>query len=303
MIAAVFLSSGCSNPEDKAAWWRAEQQRIELNHLLALKKYRHEQADSRDFEQLAGLRRSMDALAPKLVSLTEQRSALANQIDSLQRQWVEFREARIRDQRQKALGTSFAEFGLVSGRKFVEVTVASIDDAGVMIRHADGSARLRYANLDSSQREFFGLDPELALAAEEKESQNSAEYEQWIERQVLAVHEKKRKDLEVASRRESAIRKNKSEFAARQVIAANAKPLSKPASNVGRRSYSRSSSYWYYSSYRPAYQYGCYNYTPYYACRPSMNVFPGRRITPTGYAPSVLPTRKSFADTTIPSIP
>jgi mRNA-degrading endonuclease YafQ of YafQ-DinJ toxin-antitoxin module len=305
VIVAALLAVGCGKNQDQAGWWQGEQQRIELSHQLELKKYRFEQAYSRDFEQLQKLRRSTSATFPLLISLRQQRLALGERIESLEGQWAGFRESTIREQRQHAMSKTFDKFSLVSGRTFAEVSVASIDDSGVTIRHADGSARLRFADLDARQRVYFGLEADLALAAEEQESRDAADYERWVAARMVVIDEKKLKDSENARRDELEIRRLRAESAARLAANSNVRPLARPATNVGDRSWSYTSAYSNYRAYRPAYRYVYYYNTPSYNyCQPSpYTVYPGRATRPYVYTPPVVPSRKSFADTTIPSIP
>lgn len=300
VIVAVILAAGCGKHQDLAGWWQGEQQRIELSHQLELKKYRFEQAYSHDFEQLESLRRSTKVAVPQLESLRQQRLALGDRIETLERGWADFREATIRDQRQGAMRKTFDKLTLASGRTFVNASVASIDDSGVTIRHADGSARLRFADLDARQRIFFGLEADLAQAADQKEARDVAAYESWVETRMLALNEKKMKESAVAERVESANQRTRAARAAQMVTAANVRPLAQPASNVGSRSWSYSRDYSNYRSYRYVY----YNNTPAYNCQSyGYSVYPSRPLPPNAYNPPVVTKRRSFADTTVPSIP
>jgi len=309
VIVAAFLAAGCGKNQDRADWWQGEQQRIELSQQLELKKYRYGQAYSRDFEQLEKLRRSASVTGPLLKSLRQQRLALGERIASLEGEWAGFRESTIREQRQHAMSRTFEKFSLVTGRTFADVSVASIDDSGVTIRHADGSARLRFADLDAKQRVFFGLEADLALAAEQQETQDAADYERWVQARMVVIDEKKLKDSENARREELESRRLRVESAARLAANSNVRPLARPATNVGSRSWSYSSAYSNYRAYRPTYRYVYYYNTPSYNsssynCQPSpYSVYPGRVANPYIYTPPVVTQRKSFADTTIPSIP
>lgn len=304
VIVAAFLAAGCGKNQDQAGWWQGEQQRIELSQQLQLKKFRFEQVDSRDFAQLERLRRSTTEAAASLKSLRGQRAALADQLESLEGQWAGFREATIRDQRQSAMRKTFDKLTSASGRTFVAVSVVSIDDSGVTIRHADGSARLRFADLDAGQRIFFGLEADLALAAEQQETRDAAEYERWVEARMVVIDEKKLKDAESAKREDLEIRRLRSQAAVQLAANASVRPLAQPATSVGNRSWSYSSAYSNYRVRRPTYRYVYYNNTPAYSCQPSSaNIYPGRVTTPYVYPPPVVHKHQSFADTTIPFIP
>lgn len=303
IILASCLVVGCGKRQDLSGWWQDERERIELSQQLELKKYRFEQAYSHDFEQLKNLRRSTTANVAVVKSLKQQRGELANRIESLEGQWPEFRESTIREQRLRAMRQTFAKLTLISGRTLVDVSVASIDDSGVTIRHADGSARLRFADLDVRQREFFGLDADLALAAEKQEALDAAAYESWVAQRMVALDHQKQKDSETVRLGELAARQSRTALAAQVASASAARPLAQPATNVGNRSW-RYSDYSAYRSYRPTYRYVYYYNTPSYICQPTtMRVSPGQMTTPYVCTPRIVPTSKSFADTTIPSIP
>lgn len=301
---AALLAVGCGKNQDQAGWWQGEQQRIELSQQLQLKKYRYEQVDSRDFAQLERLRRSTTEAAASLKSLRQQRAALAGQVESLEGQWAGFREATLRDQRQSAMRKTFDKLTSASGRTFVEVSVVSIDDSGVTIRHADGSARLRFADLDAGQQIFFGLEADLALAAEQQETRDAADYERWVEARMVVIDEKKLKDAESSRREDLETRRLRSQTASQLAANASVRPLARPATNVGNRSWSYSSAYSNYRVRRPTYHYVYYN-TPTYRYQPSSsdNICSGRVTTPYIYTPPVVRRHQSFADTTIPSIP
>ena len=309
VIVAALLAVGCGKNQDQAGWWQGEQQRIELSQQLELKKYRYEKTYSRDFEQLEKLRRSTPPTIALLQSLRLQRQTLGEQIESLEGQWVSFRETAIREKRQHAMSKTFEKFSLVSGRTFVAVSVASIDDSGVTIRHADGSARLRFADLDAKQRVFFGLEADLALAAEQQETRDAADYERWVQARMVVIDEMKLKEAEIARRDQLETRRLRVESAARLAANSSVRPLAQPATNVGSRSWSYSGNYSNYRASRSAYRYVYYYNTPScntssYDCLPSSyTVYPGGPTTPYLYTPPVIPTRNSFADTTIPSIP
>lgn len=203
----------------------------------------------------------------------------------------------IHDQRQQAIGRHFETLDLASGRKFQQVTVSTIDDAGVTIRHAHGSARLHYGELDAKQRLNFGMEAGLALAAEEKESKASVAYEQWIEDRVTTVHENEVKASALAKREERSAARDYSQLVARQAALTKTRPLGQAPTVVGS-----GSRYGYYSSYRTSRP---YYYNPYYYNAPASQAYPRPCYRAVTQYPSSKPVVKdtSFADTTIPSIP
>ena len=296
-FALGLVAVGCGRRDGNITWWQGEQQRIELTHQLALKEFRLERLGANDLPELERLRLANKVMATSLKSLKQRHSALGGEIESMQGSFAGFRETVIQDQRNRVIGRSFAELTSVSGRVYREVTVASIDDAGVAIRHADGTARLKYQELDSAQRLLFALEPDLALAAAEKESQDLAIYERWIDGQLDLQRDK----VEVAARmedyKEQISKANRAASLARQTLAANSSPLAKPATSFGsvRSRYSST-----YRSERPTfYRYVYYtpnNYSPSFsqACYGSGS---------SSYRPDRNPHRTNFANTTFQSDP
>lgn len=296
-LAVALLAAGCGKRDGNAAWWQGEQQRMELSHQVALKQFRLQRLESVDFAELVKLRASNLEKAVSLKSLKQQRSALRDESDDMQRSLAEFRETFLREHRNRAIGSSFPELTTVTGRMFRDVTVASIDDAGVAIRHTDGTARLKYQDLDSKQQLFFGLEAELAVAAVDRESRDRAAYDRWMDDQMAVVLEKNERLAENTARDERLASENRQRLAS-QITAAKVNPLAKPATSFGSGSSRYASSFGSYyrrSNYRYVY------YTPNYcaptfprACSPEMNP---------SYRPVVTRNYPNFSNTTFPSAP
>jgi cell division protein FtsB len=300
--AAALLAVGCGKKQDPTVWWQGEQERIELSQQIELKKFRFEQLDSADFAELDGIHRHSSAVDSKIASLRTQSNELQAQINSLKAKWEDYKGVALEEQRRKALGKSFETLRLSSGREFENVSVASIDDSGVTIHHTYGSARLRYADLDSRQRMFFGLDEDLALAAQKKESEDAVAYERWVHDQskiaaIAAVAKNEKQNAASARLREISDQKRRSDALADQIYASNTRTLAQPSKSVGGV-YSRS--YSNYRSYSPSYRY------VYYGASNCYNNYGANRIVtyPTWFPNKrVGPTTQSFSNTTIPSIP
>ena len=275
MIIVAFQTTACQKNESQAGWWQAEQERIELSHQVELKKFRFDQLYSGDFKEFESLRLSADQTALKLDSLRRQRVELGGQLESLQKQTADFKAAAVRSQRHRAMSRTFEKLDLVSGRSFENVSVASIDDAGVTIRHADGSARLRYADLDAEKRVWFGLEEDLALTAQNKETQDAAAYEKWVDARMVAMEEKKTKNSESTRQQELASAERQASLAARHQAAVSNRPLAQKAASVGDRTWGDVSTY---RTSRPTYRYVYYNNTPAYygRCLLPVNPTPAR---------------------------
>lgn len=301
--AAVLMMASCGKKQDTVSWWQGEQERIELSQEIALKKFRFEQLDSADFAELEGIRRHSTIVGSRIVSLKGHGEELRGQIDSLETKWQDYKEVVLDDHRRNAVGKSFETLRLASGREYEKVSVASIDDGGVTIHHSYGTARLRFDDLDSRQRVFFGLDADLALAAREKEAQDAAAYERWVRNQVAAAATAKvaQENATAARLRKMADQERRSSELADQIVASNNRTLAQPAKSFGNRYSSYRSSY---RSYSPTYRYvyygvpNCYNYNP-----NRIVAYPPVRY-PSWYANKIsTPGTRSFSNTTIPSIP
>ncbi len=267
--ATAFFVVGCGESRPDSAWWQQEEERIALEHQVELKKFRFDQVFSNDFSDLQELKKSMSSTEAALAELRNERKSLTAAIESMEGQWSEFRRNAILQQRQRALGKAFPEMTLASGRSFQKVSVSSIDDGGVTIRHMDGSAKLRYHDLDAGQRVFFGLEEDLAIAAMDNEKKNAAAYEAWVSNRMASINEEKQRAAAIERREEISERKARASLAAsvaaRDLVAANASPLSQPSKPFARvRPRRYYSDYYYGRSYR---SYG--TYTPFYrACYP-----------------------------------
>ncbi|GAA5118735.1 hypothetical protein JIN84_22730 [Luteolibacter yonseiensis] len=277
-VISLFLGA-CDQGERQAAWWGAEKERVELAQQVELAKYRFDRLLGSEFEDLEKIRAATEKTATLRRSLESKKVLAAAEVESLQEQWAVFRNDMIHGQRQRAIGKSFDKMVLASGRSFENVSVSAITDSGVTIRHSDGSARLRFQDLDVRQRWLFGLEEDLAIAAHQKEVQNAAEYEKWVDARLASNMEKKKQEADAALEVELAASRARTNLLASQTASADTGPFSR-SSSVGDSTYYRSSRT--YRSYsRPTY-YRSYNYCApvvsrcYYPSRGTIRVGAGR---------------------------
>lgn len=299
-IAVAIFGVGCGRHEDSGAWWRGEQERLELSHQLALKEYRHSQFGADHFADLQALKESNKELAASRLQLTTRKLALSQEIAGLQQDFSSFCVSTLRDYRGKVVGQKFPELGLISGKTYRDVKIAAIDDAGVTIRHADGSARLGYEDLDSDQRMRFGLEEGLALAAVEKEAQQASQYEKWIDQRMLLVQERESRIAEENKNAELAASRVRSLLASSSSVSSNPWNLSKSATAFSSRSTSYNSVYRSaYSPYRSRYRYVYYVPSCYRPYRPNNCVTSCHRVTPRHVTRTDGSHRTSFANTNL----
>lgn len=294
LAACGLVTTGCGKHQDEAVRWQVEREKIELSKQLELKQFRLGKMSSHDFEDFQQLQKLTGQMAARLVSLRQLRESLHDEVAALEGQRMAFQKAVLQGQRQRALGKSFEVFKPASGREFRQVSVAAIDDVGVTIRHADGSARLHYADLDEGQRVMFGLEADAALAAEAKEAEKAVAYERWIDTCMTTAQAKQEKSLAAAERETLAAWRNRSLLVARQETASDTRALAQQATPVGNSS-------WNSFGYRSIYRVRPTNYHYYYYTTPYTN---GGCHSVAQTPQIVVPKQhKSFADTTIPSIP
>lgn len=263
-LAGFFLAS-CERRVATADWWHGEQERIELSHRLELQQFRYDRLGRGDAEKYANLLRSNAEAAARVKELRDRQGKLAEEVRGLEEGWKNFRTTVLSERRQDALGAKFATFTVASGRSYEEVCVSSIDDAGVSIRHASGSARLRFADLSVEHQTFFGLEQDLASTALARESENARHYDQWVENGVEAQQAKEEWRVEIARNEEVAARKVRADFQASLLAASSQRALAQPARTFSSSRYDRN----FYHSYSP-YR----NYTNYYYVAPSRCVTP-----------------------------
>lgn len=280
LVSVPFLLVACDGNERQSLVWMQEQEKIELTHQLELKNYRLSQANTGEVAQLQEVRTQILRNTGALSSLQERKAVVSEQLDLLKTQWAQLKESTISERRRMALGKTFDRLELASGRKFEKVSVVSIDDAGVAIRHTDGSARLRYSDLDDSQRVLFGIEADSALVALEKEAADTSAYEKAVVTSIAAVQEKKREEaakrtIQLA-KLEQAASKERLANVTEPVVSSRPRELAEPAVPVGSRT-SRYYNNTYYrdrnNSSRYVYYYtpSVYSGQPYFGPNPSPN--------------------------------
>lgn len=82
--------------------------------------------------------------------------------------------------RNAAIGSQMETFRSADGKTFHNVRITRIDDGGVSILHATGTARLRYENLSENHRLHFGLTQEDSLLTYQREAERKATYEKAV---------------------------------------------------------------------------------------------------------------------------
>ncbi len=251
--------AGCDRGGDMISW-ELEREQVLLSQRLALQQYRLEQAGPRPDTAL--LREALEtenhariaagALRTTKAGLSREIAALAADLESL-------RDRNVRQRREAAIGRTMATFEAEGGRVYDDVRIMAVNDAGVTLRHRDGSVRLKYSELSMEQREWLGLEHATAVAAEETEREDALAYESWIDQRMSAIRkENERRDEEAADAKQK-LRENNRIRAASIAVNSRNSPLVKRGSDsptrftVRRRSSGQGATFYnYYRVVRPA---------------------------------------------------
>lgn len=275
---AVLLLPGCDDHRKDAGYWEIEREKIELEQQLKLLEYKAGRTGNGSPEELPRLENTLRELGARKISLLGNRSALVAGIRQIERQSAELGRLEIQDRRMDSLGRKFDSLALKDGRTFQNVAITGIDDGGVAIRHEDGAARLRYAELSPEQCALFGLEESAALAAENRERRESIAYERQLDEEMEVLRDKEERAASIASWDDHA--RADRHLLARESAGGRTSPLAQPATTVGAgswRGYSR------YRSHRPTYRYVHYypvTPNPFYSSRVYRDIRDGKDKVP-----------------------
>lgn len=181
LVGAVCTLVSCGKRSSEARWWELEQTRIGLDCQLRLATYRWEAADKNrasftNYQQMIEINERNTEL---IESMRVQKKVLHGEILATQNEWDKSRDLHKKTRRSNLIGKTFEVLSLEDGRHFNKVRITNIDDAGVAIRHSDGTARLDIHDLGEQKAAEFGIEKASALVALAKEEQQAIAYEQW----------------------------------------------------------------------------------------------------------------------------
>jgi hypothetical protein len=210
MIAVTTV--GCESDPLQVELWQGEQEIVELGQRLKLYQFKLGQYDYRRVALLEKLLSVNRYCADTHHSLLMQTAAMKSELMTLETEYIERRKSLLMNQRKNAVGIRFKTISLVSGRTYEDAEVVAVDDAGVAIRHANGSARLRFKDLYLSQQAFFGLEDESAQKAEDQEAVVFGIYNVWVDQQVEYANKQKKEVSENAEHRDLALQQGGTEL-------------------------------------------------------------------------------------------
>ena len=299
-LAAVILP-GCRERPDRLAWWEAEQERIELSQRLALAQYQQRNSPTDHTSQLRELQATTRNLAQRARDLAQSRTTLSAEIQELETQLDQLARDALKDQRLSAIGVKYETLALANGKIFHDAVVTGVDEVGVAIRHRDGLARLRCADLSPDQREFFGLDEAAALAAETRERHEALAYERLIDQGMDAVRKQEEIARATAKREEETANLTRALLLAQATSQQRVSPLAQPSSTGW-------SNRWNHYTRDPYRRYHTVYYYPYVPYRnttfSASRINPVRNTTNRPYNPRITqPTRPATPCPTTPAAP
>ncbi|NJM38989.1 MAG: hypothetical protein HC845_14630 [Akkermansiaceae bacterium] len=256
-ILSVALSLiNCEKNHADIGWLEFEQDRIELNTRLELRKLKYDRAPSLSSgNELLAVNERIERQNSIITDLNHKKRTLSEDLVELEKQLPSFKIATVQQQRQAVVGLTFSEISTKSHSKYQDVSVTSIDDRGVTVHHAHGIARLRIEELKPEQQYFFGLDLDLAEEAEKKERLALASYEASLREYTLKKQAADKKAAITKPREKLASRKRQILVAAQEPSLEKRSTLSAPPPRIRlpRESYSRrtrrSSSIYYPTNY------------------------------------------------------
>jgi hypothetical protein len=270
LVAVLGLSAWHLRPakDEMAGWWENEALRTELSGRLSVAKFKLEAAGNvRTPEELDAIVSANAEREARIATLKAKRLDLGAALVRGEAALVKLGEDHLRQLKERAIGKQWAEL-VTADRTYLDAKVVSVTDAGVTIRHRDGSARLRYKDLTPSQRHEFGLDEASGIAATAEERKQAQAYEQWVEDQVAASEREKASASRLLA---PAPRAAAPRPVSAPIVSANVAPVKNPLKEPARQ-FGNGSRYYYgdYGSYyRPRRTTIYYYYNAPRYCAPS----------------------------------
>jgi|GEM_PF-7100267 len=167
-------------PSDET-WLDNERYRMDLQNQIEVTGMRLERRE-REGEngKLGEAITNLESLTAGFDKRMAEYEALSQEVVEMEADFLSFRERQLGELRSRAMGREWPEFVSATGKVLKDAKVITVDDTGVMLRHQDGAARMRYEDLTDEQRCFFGLEEESAIAALKEEHRRAQDYEQWV---------------------------------------------------------------------------------------------------------------------------
>lgn len=191
-----------------SAWWADECERQELVSRLEIYRMRLAamKKESLDDKVEAALEAKAEREA-KLAGLERRADELRGAIASTELAFRAAHMERLQQARARVVGSEWPEFAAGDGRVFYDAKVIAVTDAGVSLRHRNGSVTVRYADLTEEQQVFFGQDEELSVAAQEAERRISSDYHSRVDKELGEIERSREIDEMIAKEERKLARK------------------------------------------------------------------------------------------------
>jgi hypothetical protein len=105
--------------------------------------------------ELAAIRGEAAVLETRLVSLDSTRRSLQSTIETLEKEYSRYRDEYRETTRDAAINQSLGTLTTLGGRQYHQVFITRVTEVGLEIRHKDGLARIKAADLEQSLKDRF----------------------------------------------------------------------------------------------------------------------------------------------------
>jgi hypothetical protein len=270
----VFLLCQCKNDTQvELQIMEDETKCITLTQKLRLLEMQSNQAHVITESDVQSVNEAAQKAMRKLVEMRLERSSLHADIHSLEGEFEKAKRAVIAHKRNSAMGRSLAVFA-TKQRTYQDITIQSVTEAGLEIKHSSGSARITPMQLSAAQLEEFGLSVENALEVIAAERQQQQNYMASVDRVVEKQQEQERNRAQKAEEHRRALQKAEANIAAYRAPVRKSALSDTPPTRVYR-----------VRSTQPRFYNVWYPYSTYGSCRSysspnRIEVCPSKRIDP-----------------------
>jgi hypothetical protein len=186
---------------------------ITLTQKLRLLDMQSPQADAISDGDIHASDKAGQQARLKLVDLRSTRDSLQADIHTLEGTFAKIEKAVVSQKWNSAIGRKFAVFE-TNQRTYKEITIQSVSETGLEIKHSSGSARITPMQLSAAQLDQFGLSVENAREIIAAEQRNQQTYIAQMDRVQLKQNELELIRLRKEEEQRKAVRKTEATVAA-----------------------------------------------------------------------------------------
>lgn len=186
-----------SDPQQDAAWWSLEADRVELAQHVELLKMREARFDTSREEMVQALDTLAEARQTRL-ELNEEASLLREDLLEREVYVTEWLEKRCQQIRLSHHGDKLDELTSRTGRTYRQVRISRVTEAGIEFKHESGIARLTADDLSRQQLVSFGINAERSQEIVSQEAEQALAYSEAVERTNRAIEKREREREQLA---------------------------------------------------------------------------------------------------------